>query len=376
MIAHKFVVDTFKYDQIGVDRARFWYTTAAAIFSAVGIGYALHLIIGLVMTGKEGVGAVVFLISVMGQFAGMTTTLFANIARQYEQTLYVRDMFKVFDIAPQIVEVEYPVALSLSEPPTIEFRDVSFRYGGRDTQVLKHVSFTIKPGEKVALVGENGAGKTTLLKLLARTYDPTEGVILINGVPLTELSLKEWGSYLAILLQEFRIHDFTIAEAIGMGRTDREFSRAHAEHAAALSDADSFIQEYAEKYDAQIGAEFEKGVELSHGQRQRLALARTIYRNGFIVVLDEPTADVDAIAEEKFFSQIEQAVSGKTLMLVSHRFNTVQGVDRILVFRRGELIEDGSHKDLLQKGGHYAKMWHSQAKSFIESASASASVTS
>ncbi|GMU74209.1 MAG: multidrug ABC transporter permease [Candidatus Campbellbacteria bacterium] len=366
----KNLIDTFKHDQIGVDRARFWYSTLAALVSASGIGYAFYLIIKLVTTGQEGVGTIVFLISVMGQFAGMTTTLFANVAHQYEQTLYVRDIFKVFDVTPKIIEVEHPVQLSLEQPPKIEFRNVSFRYGNRDVWALKHVNFVIKPGERIALVGENGAGKTTLLKLLARTYDPTEGEILINDVPLKELSLREWGSYLAILLQEYRIHDFTVAEAIGMGRADRELSREHAERAAQLGGADSFIQGFEAKYDAQIGAEFEKGVELSHGQQQRLALARTIYRDGFVVVLDEPTADVDAIAEEKFFSQIEQAVSGKTLILVSHRFNTVQSADRILVFRHGELIEEGSHMDLLRKDGHYAEMWKSQAKSFIASASA------
>lgn len=368
----KKIIDMFKRDQIGIDRARFWYSVLSALIGAAGIGYAFYLIIGLVTTGAVGVGSIVFLISVMGQFAGMTTNLFRNVAQQYEQTLYVRDIFSVFDTKPKIVEVEHPTKLSLEAPPSIEFRDVSFRYEGHGAWVLRHVSFVIAPGEKVALVGENGAGKTTLLKLLARIYDPTEGEILINGVPLKELSLREWGSYLAILLQEYRIHNFTVAEAIAMGRADRKLSREHVESAARLGGAHSFIKELAYTYDTQIGAEFEKGIELSHGQQQRLALARTIYRNGFIVVLDEPTADVDAIAEEKFFSQIEKAVGGKTLILVSHRFNTVHGADRILVFRRGKLTEEGPHAELLELDGHYARMWHSQAKSYLESASSAA----
>lgn len=364
------ITDDFKKDQIGVDRARLWYTVIAALVSSVGIGYALYRIIGLVTSGLVGVGSVVFLISLVGQFVGMLSGLFRGIGIQYEDILYVKDIFRVFDTPAKIVEVAEPTHLHLSAPPTIEFRDVSFKYAGTEAWVLRNVSFTIKPGEKIALIGENGAGKTTLLKLLARTYDPTEGQILINGVPLNELSLKEWNSYLAILLQDYRIHNFTVADAIAVGRVEQVPERVHVERASSLAGADSFVREFDDAYDAQIGVEFDRGVELSQGQKQRLALARTLYRNGFVIVLDEPTASVDSIAEERFFSQIEDAVRGKTLILVSHRFNTTASADRILVFRGGALIEMGTHHDLIRKNGHYADMWQSQAKSFIESASA------
>lgn len=363
----KNIIELFKRDQIGVNRSRLLFGVLASLISALGIGTAFYLIIQSVVSGKAGVGDIVFLTSVLGQFAGMSTSLFSSVARQYEQTLYVRDMFAVFDTKNTLVQSSHPIRLNLKSAPRIEFRDVSFKYEGTDKWVLKHVSFVIEPGEKIALVGENGAGKTTLLKLLARIYDPTEGVILVNDVSLREVSIIEWVSSLAILLQDYRVHNFTVAESIAMGRSNKPVSKKQAKVSAELSGADSFIEELTEKYNTQLGREFENGADLSQGQRQRLALARTIYRDGRVVILDEPTASVDAIAEEKFFSQIRNAVADKTLLLVSHRFNTVQGVDRIAVFLRGELVELGPHEELLQKKkGLYAKMWESQARSYIE----------
>jgi len=361
----KNIIDTFKNEQIVLDHTRLWYSIIASFISASGIGLAFYLIIKKVISGESGIGDIVFLTSVLGQFSGMSTSLLFAIARQYEQTLYVRDIFTILDTDRKIKEVSNPVHLKLKKSPRIEFRDVSFKYEGSSNWALRHINIVIEPGEKIALVGENGAGKTTLLKLLARIYDPTEGKILINGIPLSELSLKEWGSYLSILLQEYRIHDFTIAESIAIGRSESKISRKDVETSSQLADAHSFIKMLPDKYDSQIGVEFDKGIELSHGQRQRLALARTIYRKGHVVILDEPTASVDAIAEEKFFSHIEKAVSDRTLFLVSHRFNTVRGVDKIVVFRHGEIVEMGSHRELIKKEGYYSKMWHSQADSYF-----------
>lgn len=364
----KDIIESFKRDQLGVDRSRLFFNLLASVIGASGIGVAFYLIVNSVVSGKAGVGDIVFLTSVLGQFAGMSTSLFSNVARQYGQTLYARDIFTVFDTKNKIVQPKHPVRLHLKSAPRIEFRDLSFKYEGSDKWVLRHVSFVIEPGEKIALVGENGAGKTTLLKLLARIYDPTEGDILINGVSLRKLNLVEWGSYLAILLQEYRVHDFTVTEAIAMGRPDKKVSSKRAVESSKLAGAHSFIEELTEKYNTQLGREFENGADLSHGQVQRVALARTIYRDGLVVILDEPTASVDAIAEEKFFSQIERAVADKTLLLVSHRFNTVQGADRIAVFSQGNLVELGPHKELVMAGGYYAKMWESQARSYMGAA--------
>ncbi|QQR82619.1 ABC transporter ATP-binding protein [Candidatus Campbellbacteria bacterium] len=366
----KSIIEAFKREQIGVDRTRLWTSVLAALVGACGIGYAFFLVVKMVAGGNAGIGDIVFMTSVLGQFAGMITSLFGNIAQQYEQTLYAHDIFTVLDTKPVIIEAPHPTHLSLTTPPRIEFRDVSFRYQDSDVWVLRHVNLTIEPGERMALVGENGAGKTTLLKLLARIYDPTEGVILINDVPLTKIGLHEWGSYLSILLQEYFIHNFSVTEAIAMGRSDAKISPERARIVSELAGAHSFIEEFPEKYDAQIGVEYEHGVELSHGQQQRLAIARTLYRNGLVIILDEPTASVDAIAEEKFFSQIETAVEGSTLFLVSHRFNTVRGADRIAVFRQGELVEIGPHAKLVAANGYYAQMWESQARSYLDAKNA------
>ncbi len=364
------ILASFREEQFKVDRADFTWRVVASLIGAVGVGTAFYLIVQSVIRGEAGVGDIVFLTGVLAQFAGLSTNLLSSIARMYESTLYAKDIFSVLDTKPAIAVSAHPVALNLTSAPTIEFKNVSFKYTGSEVWAIKDVSLTIKPGEKLALVGENGAGKTTLLKLLSRIYDPTEGEILVNGISLRDIHPDEWGSYLAILLQDYRIHEFSVAESIAMGRPDGEVSQARAKQAAELAGAHEFITELADGYEAQIGREFANGIELSKGQEQRVALARTLYREGFVVILDEPTASVDSIAEERFFNQIEQAVSEKTLLLISHRFNTVHGADRIAVFDHGTLVELGSHHDLLnKKDGHYKKMWESQAKSYVEAIS-------
>ncbi len=215
-------------------------------------------------------------------------------------------------------------------------------------------------------MGKNGAGKSTLIKLLARIYDPTEGQILINGIDLKDMDTEEWGSYLAILLQDYLSYDFSVQDSISMGRSNEIIDDEKVKEAALLSDANEFIVEFKKGFKQQLGREYEEGVELSKGQNQKLALARIIYRNGLVTVLDEPTASIDAMAESYIFEQMTKASSGKTLIVITHRFNTTQNLDKIVVLKDGRVAEMGNHRELLDKKGEYAEMFEVQAKAFRE----------
>lgn len=359
-------LEAFRKDQLKVDRRNLFWSSSASIVGAIGVGIGFYIIVSKVTDGSETVGSMVFLVSVLGQLVGSINSILQDFSRQFERNLYVNEIFEVLDTKPFIKKSENPVFLKLEEPPFIEFKNVSFRYGGGTKDILKNVSFVIKPGEKIALVGKNGAGKSTLIKLLARIYDPTGGEILVNGVDLKEIDTNEWSSYLAILLQDYLSYDFSVEDSISIGRTSIETNKEKVVKAAEVSDAHEFISEFKDGFSQQLGRDFENGTELSKGQQQKMALARIIYRDGLITILDEPTASIDALAEEYIFNQMILASAGKTLLVITHRFNTTQNLDKIIVLKDGEMVEMGSHKELLNKKSEYASMYESQAKSFRE----------
>jgi ATP-binding cassette subfamily B protein len=228
--------------------------------------------------------------------------------------------------------------------------------------VLKDLSFSISPGEKIAIVGVNGAGKTTLIKLLCRVYDPTDGAILINGKDLRDVSLEDWQSAIGILFQDFPIYNLSIRESIGVGRISDIHDDEKLKRAAHFSGADEFIT----NYDQLIWKEFKDGIDLSKGQHQRLAVARMFYRNAAITILDEPTASIDAVTEERIFSSLEKNMQGKTVILITHRFSTVKNADKILMLEHGSIIEQGSHRKLMALQGKYAELYTMQAKRYLE----------
>ncbi len=358
------ILHSFKKDLLKEDKTRFYLQSIAYVIGAAGFGFSMWLITKDVMSGLISVGAMVFLVSILGQLVGAINSFLAQIATLLEKNLYVTDIFTVFDTKPFIKRSDNPKKLNLESPPTIEFRNVSFKYEKMKDLVLKNINLTINSGEKIALVGMNGAGKTTLIKLLSRIYDPTEGDIFINGINLKEIDLDEWGSYLSVLLQDYLAYDMKVSESIGMGRADKSIDMSEIQEAAGYSGANEFIEQWENKYEQQLGKEFEGGVEPSKGQGQKIALARAIYRNGFIMVLDEPTASIDALSETKIFEQMEKAVKNNTLIVITHRFNTTQNLDKIVVIEHGTIQETGTHKELIAKGGLYKSMFESQAKTF------------
>ena len=295
----------------------------------------------------------------LGSRSANASMFFAHL---YEDNLYVNHYFDFLALPPFLPIAKNPVILKKIEPPKIEFRNVSFNYPN-GPKVLDKVSFIIRPGESVALVGHNGAGKTTIVKLLCRFYDVSGGKILINGINIKNLDLSHWYKFLGTLFQEFVKYHFTVRENIFLGAPDKNDETAMKE-AAVKSGAAEFIERLPKKYDQVLGKEFEDGEELSGGQWQKLAIARAFYEEPPVLILDEPTSAIDAEAEYEIFHNLEKQYKNKTLILVSHRFSTVRNANKIIVIDCGKIVESGSHQELMKLSGQYAKLFSIQAKGY------------
>ena len=290
----------------------------------------------------------------------------------YENSLFLEHLFSFLDLAPNEVEG----TLQLSEKGTEEkkvsrplregivFEGVSFTYPGTEVTILKDVSFTISPGECVAIVGRNGAGKTTLVKLLTRLYDPNAGSIRLDGTDLREYPLKELHNQFSVIFQDFIQYHFSVRDNIGFGQVnaceDIERIRAAAEKAGSLSR----IEKLPQQFDTILGRTLDEGVDLSGGEWQKIALARAFMRDAQVLILDEPTAALDAVAEEEIFQRFNELTAGKTSVIISHRFSTVKMADQIVVLEDGHLIEKGTHDELMAQNGTYTRMYTLQAQRY------------
>ncbi len=285
----------------------------------------------------------------------------------YENSLFVNMLFEFLAYEPKIVSPPQPASLNVpaqGQGLEIEFRNVSFTYPGKQQPALKQVSFTIHAGETVALVGSNGAGKTTLVKLLSRLYDPDEGEILIAGCNVKEYDPVELREHIGVIFQDFVRYQMTAHDNIGIGRVAHIEDRAQVMAAAQKSGADSAIAQLTDGYDAMLGRWFEKGVELSGGQWQKVALARAFMRNAPILILDEPTSALDAQAEYDIFTRFRSLTESKTAIFISHRFSTARLADCIIVLEQGVIRESGSHAELIALDGRYAQLFNLQASAY------------
>jgi ATP-binding cassette subfamily B protein len=244
------------------------------------------------------------------------------------------------------------------------FENVGFRYPGSEQWAVRGLDFSLAPGERIALVGENGAGKTTLVKLLARLYDPTEGRILLDGVDLREYDVESLRRNVGVIFQDFVRYDFVLRENIAVGNIAAREDAPRIETAAQRSLADTVAARLVGRYDQMLGRRFENGVDLSGGEWQKVALARAYMRDAQLLILDEPTAALDARAEYEVFLRFSELTAGRMAVLISHRFSTVRMADRILVLRGGELVEAGTHEALVAQGGLYAELFHLQAAGY------------
>jgi ATP-binding cassette subfamily B protein len=312
--------------------------------------------------GKITIGDLTMYSGTIRQFQNILQGIFADIARFYESNMFLTRYFEFIELKPTIVNSSIPKIIDNSRPVTIEFKNVNFTYNRDKPLVLKNINFQIREAQNLALVGENGAGKTTLIKLLLRLYDVTSGQILINGMDIREIDIASLRANVGVIFQDFMTYEMTVMENIGFGDIKRIEETDKIKKAAELSGAAEFIEKFPEEYNTMLGKYFEKGEELSGGQWQKIALARAFFKDARVLALDEPTASLDPKAEYLVFANLIKQTKNKSLILVSHRFSTVRLADNIIVLHKGEIIEEGSHEQLMVKNGHYAKLFSLQAK--------------
>lgn len=314
--------------------------------------------------GQIGINNLVIYTQAAQQVQQNFQALLAGLASMYEHTLYLNTLFDLLAFEPRIKTPTSPRLVRVPFQHGISFQNVSFRYPGRAEPALDHVSFDIELGETVALVGRNGAGKTTLVKLLTRLYDPDEGQILIDGVDIREYDPARLRHEIGVIFQDYVTYHLTASENIAVGRLDELDNRERIGRSAAQSGADEVIARLPQGYDTTLGKWFDQGHQLSGGEWQKIALARAFMRDAQILVLDEPTAALDAQAEYDIFARMKALTHGKTGLFISHRFSTVRLADRIVVLEGGTIVEQGSHDELLLAGGRYAELFNLQAASY------------
>jgi len=340
-----------------------WGGLLAAV-GAAGYYAAYAVIVYRTVRGQFTVGDLTFLAGSFGRMRTLLEGMLSSFSTVAGQALYLDDLFSFFEITPQITSPENakPVPQPIREG--FVFENVGFRYPGSERWAVRGLSFTLQAGEALALVGENGAGKTTLVKLLARLYDPDEGRILLDGVDLREYDLDDLRGAIGVIFQDFVRYHLTAAENIAVGRIEAVGDRPRIEDAAERSLADSVIEKLPDGYEQVVGKRFQRGVDLSGGEWQKVALARAYMRDAQLLILDEPTAALDARAEYEVFQRFKALTEGKSAVLISHRFSTVRMADRILVLEGGQMAEIGTHAELVAAGGRYAELFELQAAGY------------
>ena len=366
-----FIIDRFKqlsnkfyWDNRRLSIKRSLWGTFFAMLGSIGYYAAYVYIIIKAVEGTVSIGELAFLSGSFRQLRSLLEGILTRFTAVSQGAIYLRDFFEFFDIKPKIKLADKPLPFPKVIQQGFTFEDVGFKYVNSERWANRHLSFTLHPGEKLALVGENGAGKTTLVKLLARLYDPTEGRILLDGIDLREYDLADLRLNVGIIFQDYLRYQMTFAQNIAVGNIAQKDNRLLIENSARQSLADTLAARLPGAYDQQLGKRFADGVELSGGEWQKVALARAYMRDAQLLILDEPTSALDARAEYNVFQRFAELTKGKSAVLISHRFSTVRMADRILVLEKGELIEIGSHEELIIKGGRYAELFDLQAMGY------------
>jgi ATP-binding cassette subfamily B protein len=335
------------------------------VIATLGYYGAYAFVIWRAVTGHLGsIGEFYYLSNSIIQASSNLQQVFSTASGIADQALFLTDLLAFFEMKPTVTSNPDGALIPRPIRGGFEFRNVSFAYPGTTRRVLSNFNFTLRPGERIALIGENGQGKTTVVKLITRLYDPTEGQILLDGIDLRDYKLEDLHHEIGVIFQDFMRYEMTARENISVGRVESEHSQAELEDAAHKSLAESVIAKLPGGYDQMLGRRFETGVELSGGEWQRVALARAYLRDAQLLVLDEPTAALDARSELEVFERFAELTTGKMALLISHRFSTVRMADRIVVLEGGKLVEEGTHPQLMALGGRYASMFEMQAASY------------
>jgi len=353
------------YDEnVGLARRRLF---AGSFFSLIGtVGYysAYVYVIWRTIAGALSIGTLTFLSGAIMQASSNIQQIFSTVSSIADQALFLTDLLAFFEMQPTIRSK--PNALPAPRPIVrgFEFRNVSFSYPGSPRLILNGLNFHLRPAERVALIGENGQGKTTIVKLITRLYDPTEGQVLLDGVDLREYSLEDLYREIGVIFQDFMRYEMKASDNIAVGKVDEIGNLDLLKIAAHKSLADQVIRKLPRHYDQMLGRRFDGGVDLSGGEWQKVALARAYLREAQLLILDEPTAALDARSEFEVFQRFAELTTGKMALFISHRFSTVRMADRIVVLENGNIAEEGTHDQLASRGGRYAEMFELQASSY------------
>lgn len=352
------------------DENRVLVLRRAVIGSLLGLlgtaGYygAYVVILYRTLHGLLTVGDLTFLAGSFARSRALIENILLNFANVAEQALYLEDLFGFLGMEPRVRSTSKLRVVPRPLQRGLEFRNVSFRYTGATQEAIRNLSFKVGPGQRIALIGENGAGKTTIAKLIARFYDPTEGEILLDGIDLREFEPEHWQREIGVIFQDFMRYSMLLCENIGLGRVESMNDRSRIERAAQLSLASEVAARFPKGLEQMLGKRFEGGVDLSGGEWQKIALARAYMRDAQLLILDEPTATLDARAEHRVFERFVELTRDKMAIFISHRFSTVRMADRILVLHQGEVLEEGTHVELVGRKGHYAELFELQASGY------------
>ncbi|MES2060507.1 MAG: ABC transporter ATP-binding protein [Bacteroidota bacterium] len=366
-----FIINRFKTlsDKFYADNSKLAVKRSAwgTFFSVLGsIGYyaAYGFIIYQTVTGKTSVGTLTFLAGSFRQLSTLMESMLNRFTTVSQGAIYLNDFLEFFEIKPKISVAEKPLAFPNPIKQGFTFENVGFQYHNSESWANRHLNFILHPGEKLALVGENGAGKTTLVKLLARLYDPSEGRILLDGIDLKEYAIDDLRLNLGIIFQDYLRYQMTLSQNIAVGNISEISNKGLIQKAAEESLADALAEKLPNGYEQWLGRRFNDGVELSGGEWQKVALARAYMKDAQVLILDEPTAALDARAEYEVFQRFAQMTKGKSAVLISHRFSTARLADRILVLDKGTVLEAGTHEELILKNSRYAELFRLQAKGY------------
>ncbi len=337
-----------------------------SIISTIAYYGAYIYIILQTVEGLITLGTLTFLSGSFKRMSGLLQAIMGRFSKIADSALYLKDLFDFFDLQPSIISTEEAVSFPKVVQEGFTFENVSFKYPNSEQWAIRHLSFHLNKDEKLALVGENGAGKTTLVKLLARLYEPTEGRILLDGKDIKTYDLADLRANIGIIFQDYIRFQLRAAENIAVGNIEKITVREAIIDASHKSLANTVVEQLPKQYEQFLGRRFKNGVELSGGQWQKIALARAYMRDAQLLILDEPTSALDARAEHEVFERFTELIQGKMAVLISHRFSTVRMADRILFLEHGQLLELGTHKELIAKEGKYAELFHLQAQGYVD----------
>jgi len=353
------------YDEnVSLARRRLVAGSLLSMIGTAGYYSAYVYVIWRTVGGELSIGTLTFLTGAIVQASSNIQQVFSTLSSIADQALFLTDLLAFFEMQPTIRSKDSALPAPRPIVRGFEFRDVSFRYPGTSRMVLNGLNVTLRAGERVALVGENGEGKTTLVKLMTRLYDPVEGQVLLDGIDLREYNLEDLYREIGVIFQDFMRYEMTARANIAVGQISQIDNTALLQTAAHKSMADQVIDRLPQDYEQMLGRRFETGVDLSGGEWQKVALARAYLRDAQVLILDEPTAALDARSEFEVFQRFAELTTGKTALFISHRFSTVRMAQRILVLESGRIAEDGSHDELFTLGGRYAEMFEMQAASY------------